>query len=139
MSHTLMVGHPILPVLGVRAMPPSGVNRFEATKTMLGELGLDASPLEVVEKLKAQGIEIDANFVAMVKAKLRKLLRPGVSKLEATKLMLGQMGLDASPTEVARRLNAEGIDVDANFVSSVRSKMRDVPFRAKRDRTLPPP
>jgi hypothetical protein len=132
---TLMVGHPTLAIfLGVNAMPQPGVNRFEATRAVLGELGLDASPAEVVQKLKAQGIEIDATFVAMVKAKMRKVLRPGVNKLEATKLMFGQMGLDASPTEVARRLNAEGIDVDANFVSSVKSKMRIASFKPRKDR-----
>jgi hypothetical protein len=47
-----------------------------------------------------------------------------VNKSEAIREALREMGLDASPTEVAQRLGKQGIDVKANAVSMIKLRMR---------------
>jgi hypothetical protein len=47
-----------------------------------------------------------------------------VNKSEAIREALREMGLDASPTEVAQRLGKQGIDVRANAVSMIKLRMR---------------
>ncbi len=47
-----------------------------------------------------------------------------VNKSEEVRQMLGTMGLDASPKEVASRLNERGIDVKPAFVSQIKGKLK---------------
>ncbi|SRR5579871_2963783 len=67
------------------------VNKSEAIRRVLTEMGIDTSPKVVVERLAQEGIEVKAQVVSVMKGRMRgkasKVQTPGSDNLNVVELV----------------------------------------------------